>query len=91
MLPFSPGAFTIAIEAGVPIVPITIEGARELMPPGTLRIKPGRLKLTFLDPLDTTVLTAGDRQALMEQVRGRMEAVLSGSEATRECNTAGRA
>ena len=91
MLPFSPGAFTIAIEAGVPIVPITIEGARELMPPGTLRIKPGRLKLTFLDPVDTTVLTAGDRQALMEQVRGRMEAVLSGSEATRECNTAGRA
>ena len=77
MLPFSPGAFTMAIEAGVPIVPITIEGARELMPPGTLRIKPGRLKLTFLDPVETVGLTANDRQALMEQVRGRMEAVLA--------------
>jgi 1-acyl-sn-glycerol-3-phosphate acyltransferase len=63
----------------VPIVPITIDGARELMPPGTLRIKPGRLKLTFLDPVDTTGLTANDRQALMEQVRGRMEAALSAS------------
>jgi 1-acyl-sn-glycerol-3-phosphate acyltransferase len=79
MLPFSPGAFTMAIEAGVPIVPITIEGARELMPPGTLRIKPGRLKLTFLDPVETTGLTANDRQALMDLVRGRMEATLASS------------
>lgn len=79
MLPFSPGAFTMAIEAGVPIVPITIEGARELMPPGTLRIKPGRLKLTFLDPVDTAGLTANDRQALMDLVRGRMEATLAAS------------
>ncbi len=79
MLPFSPGAFTMAIEAGVPIVPIVIEGARELMPPGTLRIKPGRLKLTFLDPVETMGLAASDRQTLMEQVRGRMEAVLAAS------------
>ena len=82
MLPFSPGAFTMAIEAGVPILPITIEGARELMPPGTLRIKPGRLKLTFLDPVDTTGLTPADRQALMEQVRGKMEATLAASTPT---------
>ena len=79
MLPFSPGAFTMAIEAGVPVVPITIENARELMPPGTLRIKPGRLKLTFLDPIETTGLAVGDRLALMQLVRGRMEASLAAS------------
>lgn len=79
MLPFRPGPFTMAIEAQVPIVPITVEGARELMPPGSLRIKPGRLKLTILDPIETTGMTTKDRQALMETVRRKMEAALAAS------------
>lgn len=80
MLPFRPGPFTMAIEAQVPIVPITVQGARALMPPGSLRIKPGRLKLTILDPVETTGMTTKDRQALMETVRRKMEAALAASE-----------
>ncbi len=79
MLPFRPGPFTMAIEAQVPIVPITVEGARELMPPGSLRIRPGRLKLTILDPVETTGMTTKDRPALMETVRRKMEAALGAS------------
>ncbi len=70
----------MAIEAQVPIVPITVEGARELMPPGSLRIRPGRLKLTILDPVETTGMTTKDRQELMGTVRGKMEAALAVSE-----------
>lgn len=80
MLPFRPGPFTMAIEAQAPIVPITVEGARELMPPGSLRIKPGKLKLTFLDPVETKGMTSNDRQTLMDDVRKRMEAVLDSSQ-----------
>lgn len=79
MLPFRPGPFTMAIEAQVPVVPITVEGARELMPPGSLRIKPGPLTLTVLDPIDTTGMTSKDRQRLMETVREKMEAALAAS------------
>jgi 1-acyl-sn-glycerol-3-phosphate acyltransferase len=79
MLPFRPGPFTMAIEAQVPIVPITVEGARELMPSGSLQIKPGRLKLTFLDPVETTGMTSKDRQDLMTTVREKMEAALAAS------------
>ena len=79
MLPFRPGPFTMAIEAQVPVMPITIEGARELMPPGSLRIKPGQLTLTFLDPVQTTGMTSRERQTLMATVRAQMEAALAAS------------
>ncbi len=77
MLPFRPGPFTMAIEAEVPVVPIVVKGARELMPPGSLQIKPGVLTLEVLDPLPTEGLSTGDRQGLMDAARTQMERALA--------------
>jgi 1-acyl-sn-glycerol-3-phosphate acyltransferase len=76
MLPFRPGPFAMAIEAGAPIVPITVHGARELMPRGTLKIRPGEMKLVFHEPIETAGMTSADRGALLERVRGAMQAAL---------------
>lgn len=76
LLPFRPGPFTMAIEAGVPIVPITVHGARELMPKGKLGITPGQVTLVFHDPIDTSTLGNEQRAALMNRVRRAMAGAL---------------
>ena len=73
LLPFRPGPFSMAIEAQVPIVPITVHGTRALMPKGEGSIRPGRITLRFLPPVPTVGLTTADRAGLMERVRAVME------------------
>ncbi len=76
LLPFRPGPFSMAIQAGRPIVPITVHGARELMPKGTLKVRSGEIALVFHRPVETVGLTDADRSSLMERVRGEMQRVL---------------
>ena len=73
LLPFRPGPFSMAIEAQVPIVPITVYGTRELMPKGSLAIRPGPVALRFHPPIETTGFTSADRQTLMAKSRAAIE------------------
>ena len=77
LLSFQPGPFSIAIEAQVPIVPITVHGTRDLMPKGTASITPGAIRLRFHPPVITEGMTADDRVTLMRQVRKVMEDALT--------------
>jgi 1-acyl-sn-glycerol-3-phosphate acyltransferase len=43
MLPFTDGATKLALHARVPILPVSVHGTRELMPPGTYGFKPGKV------------------------------------------------
>lgn len=43
--PFKDGAFRIALDTQTPILPLVVIGAGSLMPPGTLRMKPGVIKI----------------------------------------------
>ncbi len=45
MQPFKDGAFRIAMDTEKPILPIVVIGAGKLMPPGTIRLRPGRIKI----------------------------------------------
>ena len=81
MLPFRPGPFTMAIEAGAPIVPITVHGARELMPKGTLGLRPGAVTLVFHEPIETADMQAEDRAELMQRTRAVMERILAQGQA----------
>jgi len=69
ILPFKKGAFVVAIEAGVPIIPVTIEGTHRVMPKNTFRIRPEPILVKFGDPISTKELTYEDREQLMNRVR----------------------
>jgi 1-acyl-sn-glycerol-3-phosphate acyltransferase len=51
---FKPGAFKIAIKAGVPIVPVAIRGAFALLPKTSLAPIPGTIDVFIQEPIDTT-------------------------------------
>ncbi len=71
--PFKGGAFRAAIAAGVPIVPVAIEGSGRVMPPGGFAIRPGRIRLAFGDPISTDDLNIGDRQHLARRARSAVD------------------
>ncbi len=68
--PFKKGMFHLALEAGVPIVPITIIGAAEIMPKRSLKINPGEITMIIAAPIAVSDYTDSTRPELMERVRG---------------------
>jgi len=66
---FKPGTFYLAIQSGVPIVPITIIGSGDIMPKRSLKIKPGKIKLIIGKPISVQNYTLENRQELINRVR----------------------
>ena len=54
LLPFKKGAFHIATQAGVPIVPVVIKNAYEILPPGEVIPRTGTVEVEVLEPIDTS-------------------------------------
>jgi 1-acyl-sn-glycerol-3-phosphate acyltransferase len=50
--PFYSGAFRLAQETGVPIVPLCISGTDIMLPPGHFFLYPATVRLVALDPVD---------------------------------------
>ena len=75
---FRRGGFVVAIEAGSRIVPLTLVGARDLMPKGGLRIRPGSVRIRVLAPVDARGYSYEDRGRLIGEVRSRIAAALAG-------------
>ena len=73
MLPFKKGAFVLAIQAQVPIVPITILGADYTLQPDTMQLLPGTVRIIIHDPIETKGLTLDDRGDLLERARKVIE------------------
>jgi len=69
LLPFKDGAFRLAIEAGVPILPIAVAGTRHAMAKGSFRFQRARAGVRVLPPIETTGLTLDDTAELRERVR----------------------
>jgi 1-acyl-sn-glycerol-3-phosphate acyltransferase len=76
LAPFKKGGFHLAINSGAQVVPVAIRGSREIMPRGSLLIRPGTVDIEIGEPVPTTGLGSGDRQALLEKVRARIAAML---------------
>ena len=55
---FKGGSFLLAIEAGLPIVPIAVIGTRQVMPKGRLRTEPADVVLVVHDPIQPPALEA---------------------------------
>jgi 1-acyl-sn-glycerol-3-phosphate acyltransferase len=76
LLPFKKGGFIMALQAGAPIVPVAIAGARNAMKKGSLVIRPVRVTVRFGRPIETAGLTLDDRDALVASVRGAVADLL---------------
>jgi 1-acyl-sn-glycerol-3-phosphate acyltransferase len=79
--PFYPGAFTVAIAAQVPIVPMLITNSYQLCSDRPLRFWPGRAHLTALEPISTQGLSEADIPVLAQRVHRYMLAELMQREA----------
>lgn len=66
---FKKGAFQTALSLKLPIVPLTIDGAYDILSIGSKKMKRGDISLTFHDPIPTEGLTADNLPLLMEDVR----------------------
>lgn len=75
LLPFKKGGFQLAMDAGVAIVPLATVGGYQTLPPGALRVHPGRYVVSFGAPVDTASYT--NREDLMREVRSRIEALIA--------------
>lgn len=69
MGPFKSGGFHLAVEAGVPIVPITVSGSRRITPKGSLRIESGRVAIRYGAQIPTAGLDPDARGQLKDRVR----------------------
>ncbi len=73
--PFKKGIFVVAIQAGVPIVPVAIEGTREVMPKNSFLLRPHPIRVAFGEPIPTEHLSYPDRDSLMHTVREQVSAL----------------
>lgn len=69
---FRSGAAHIGVRAGVPLVPMCIQGTRETLDPGSLITRPGNVELRIGAPIPTTGLKNRDAGPLMAEVRNRI-------------------
>ena len=66
---FKGGSFLLALQAGLPVVPISVVGSRHVMLKGRLATYPGDVKLVVHEPFDTAALADADRREFAERVR----------------------
>ena len=69
VLPFKKGVFVLALEAGVPVVPVAIENSWRVLPTGTFSIRPGTVRMKIGRPIPTAGRSVDDRDALAKEVR----------------------
>jgi 1-acyl-sn-glycerol-3-phosphate acyltransferase len=69
LLPFKDGAFRLAIEAGVPMLPLALSGTRSALPKADWRFGRSVAEVRVLEPVETAGLTLADVPALKERVR----------------------
>lgn len=77
LLPFRKGAFYLAMETGVPVVPVVLRGTASLLKRGSFALQPGEVTVEFLPSLQPGAFPT--RDALMQAVRQRMEQALARS------------
>jgi len=77
--PFKSGPFHLAIEAQVPIIPVTVSGSNHITPKGQLQVHAGRVKIVYGTPIPTRGVSVAERKVLMTRVRN---AIAAGYDAT---------
>jgi 1-acyl-sn-glycerol-3-phosphate acyltransferase len=69
ILPFKKGPFVLALQAGVPIVPIAIEGSMRCMPAHLRPFRPGIVRMAIGAPIETAGMAMDRRDELVQRTR----------------------
>lgn len=75
LLPFKKGAFRMALDLGLPILPVTISGTRDILPASSLRLCPGVVDLMFHPPIPVD----SPEETSLEELMARTRAVIASS------------
>ena len=79
LLPFKKGGFILAIRSHLPIVPITIIGAGDVLSKGSFTINQGKIKIIISKPIPTRDLEVNNKEELIESCRNTIMKNLSGT------------
>jgi 1-acyl-sn-glycerol-3-phosphate acyltransferase len=66
---FKKGGFIMAIEKGLPILPVTVSGSRKVLPKKSLVFTPGPIEVTVGEPVETLSYTHETIKDLMDKTR----------------------
>jgi 1-acyl-sn-glycerol-3-phosphate acyltransferase len=69
LLPFKKGAFVLALQLGVPVIPVAVIGGRQVMPKHGFKIRPGTMRLVVGEPIPVDDLSFEDRDVLLDRSR----------------------
>ncbi|KAL4864473.1 hypothetical protein BDV12DRAFT_176150 [Aspergillus spectabilis] len=72
LLPFKKGAFHLAVQAGVPLVPVVVENYSHMLAPKKYRFNAGSIKIRVLPPIPTEGLTPDDVDNLTKTTQDSM-------------------
>jgi 1-acyl-sn-glycerol-3-phosphate acyltransferase len=78
---FKKGAFVLAINNDVPVVPVGISGSRHVMPKGSFRIRPGEIRIRVGEPIYTEGLEHHHRDALLARSRAAVVSLMEDPDA----------
>ncbi len=76
LLEFKAGAFKMATRAEAPILPLCIEGTAAMFEANGKKLRPGKVTVTILPPIETKGMTKEEQKELPEKVRQMIKTVL---------------
>lgn len=79
LLPFKRGAFRLAADLQLPVLPMSISGTGHLLPTGSVKWQPGPVKLMIHPPIHTTDQLSDDVTTLMNQTEAAIRSGLTAS------------
>lgn len=65
--PFKKGPFVLAINTGLPILPVSVSGTRRILPKNSLKFRSGKVRVVIHPPIFTREITLEERHQLVEQ------------------------
>ena len=76
LLPFKKGAFRTAVEQQLPVLPVTLIGTRDIMPPKSLKPFPGRVRMVIHPAIETDGMSPAQMEDLMNRTKKMISSAL---------------